>query len=100
MCECVTLQKSNKSYEETNDNDVPLLGKEIILGGTSKETKYEELFTPIECQEKVHHHVIIQMHNERCDGTLCRQFNHHALKKNMSRKKLEGNEKTLLKAFG
>ncbi len=52
MCECVTLQKSNKSYEVTNDNDVALLGKEIILGGTSKETKYEELFTPLECLER------------------------------------------------
>jgi hypothetical protein len=39
MCECVTLQKSNKSYEVTNDNDVALLGKEIILGGTSTSSR-------------------------------------------------------------
>jgi hypothetical protein len=37
------------------------------------------------------------MHNERCDGTLCGQFNNHASKKNKSTKKVEGNEKTLLK---
>jgi hypothetical protein len=52
MCECVTLQKSNKSYEVTNDNDVALLGKEIILGGTSKKPKYEELFIPLESLER------------------------------------------------
>jgi hypothetical protein len=52
MCECVTLQKTNKSYEVTNDNDVPLFGKEIILGGTYNEIEYEKLFTPLKCLER------------------------------------------------
>jgi hypothetical protein len=53
MSECVTMQRSNTSHEVINNNDgkptnylLPFLNKEIILGGTFEETKYEKLFIP------------------------------------------------------